>query len=68
MGVRPQAWFTAFAPQTDPEIAIVAVVENSCEGSEVAAPIVARIVEAYYGMPTFDWPSFWKDGCFSLGE
>ncbi|MBN1679505.1 MAG: hypothetical protein JW966_04385 [Anaerolineae bacterium] len=67
-GVKPQAWFTAFAPQDDPEIAVAVIVENSCEGSEVAAPIVRRIIEDYYGMPHSEWPGFWQTGCFELGE
>ena len=67
-GVKPQAWFTAFAPREDPEIAITVIVENSCEGSEVAAPIVRRIVEDYYGMPHSTWPELWQTGCLNLGE
>jgi penicillin-binding protein 2 len=67
-GVRPGAWFAAFAPQEDPEIAIAVVVENSCEGSEVASPIVARIVEDYFGLPHYDYPAFWQTGCFALGD
>lgn len=67
-GTKPQAWFIAFAPQDDPQIAIVATVENSCEGSEVAAPIVRRIVEDYYGMPHSEWPPLWVSGCIPLGE
>jgi len=43
-------------------------VENSCEGSEVAAPIVRRIVEDYYGMPHSEWPPLWVSGCVPLGE
>lgn len=66
-GVDPQAWFGAFAPKDDPEIAVVVVVENSCEGSEVAAPIVRRIVEEYYNMPTSELPPLWKDHCTDLG-
>ena len=65
---RPEAWFTAFAPQSDPEIAITVLVQNSCEGSEVAAPIVRRIVEDYYHMPHGTWPPLWESGCISLGE
>jgi penicillin-binding protein 2 len=65
---RPQAWFAAFAPQDDPEIAVTVIVENSCEGSEVSAPIVRRIVEDYYGMPHGEWPPLWQTGCFDLGE
>jgi len=58
----------AFAPQDDPQIAVVVTVENSCEGSEVAAPIVRRIIEDYYGMPHSEWPPLWVSGCISLGE
>jgi penicillin-binding protein 2 len=65
---RPQAWFVAFAPMNDPQIAVVVIVENSCEGSEVAAPIVRRIVEDYYGMPHSELPPLWQDGCVELGE
>ena len=68
VGVKPGAWFAAFAPQDDPAIAIAVVVENSCEGSEVASPIVARIVEDYYGLPHYDYPAFWQTGCFALGD
>ena len=28
----PNAWFVAYVPQDDPEIAIAVIVENSCEG------------------------------------
>ncbi len=67
-GVKPQAWFTAFVPKDDPQIAISVIVENSCEGSEVAAPIVRMIIEDYYHMPASDLPPLWKDGCQELGE
>jgi penicillin-binding protein 2 len=66
--IKPHAWFTAFAPQDDPEIAIVVIVENSCEGSEVAAPITRRIVEDYFGMPHGTWPNLWLSGCSELGD
>ncbi len=67
-GVNPQAWFASFVPQNNPEVAIVAIVENSCEGSEVAAPLVRRVVEDYYDMPHSPWPDLWTGGCFTLGE
>lgn len=55
------AWFAGYAPAapytrqdgltiTEPEIAVVVIVENSGEGSEVAAPIVRQIIERYYGI------------------
>jgi cell division protein FtsI/penicillin-binding protein 2 len=65
-GTEPHAWFGAFAPSEDPQIAIAVVVENSCEGSEVASPIVRRIVEIYYGLPKSQWPPLWQSGCSEI--
>lgn len=45
------AWFTAFAPYDKPEIAVVVFVYNGGEGSEVAAPIAADILRAYFKVP-----------------
>ncbi len=42
------AWFTAFAPYQDPEIAVVVFVEDGGEGSEIAAPVAAEILRAYF--------------------
>ena len=42
------AWFTAFAPYQDPEIAVVVFVANGGEGSSVAAPVAAKILRAYF--------------------
>ncbi|HML23795.1 MAG TPA: penicillin-binding transpeptidase domain-containing protein [Aggregatilinea sp.] len=63
----PEAWFVSFAPQDNPEIAIVVVVENSCEGSEVSAPITRRIIEDYYHLPHSEWPPLWQSGCSTIG-
>ncbi|MBN1565400.1 MAG: hypothetical protein JXA10_16255 [Anaerolineae bacterium] len=65
---KPHAWFAAFVPQDDPEIAIAVIVENSCEGSEVSAPITRRIIEDYFGLPHSEWPSLWITGCTDLGD
>lgn len=64
--LQPHAWFGAYAPADEPQIAIAVVVENSCEGSEVAAPIVRRIIELYYGLPEFGWPAFWQSACSEI--
>ena len=50
------AWFVAFAPVENPEIALAVFVDGSgldevIQGSEVAAPIAARILRAYYDLP-----------------
>jgi penicillin-binding protein 2 len=46
----PHAWFAAYAPADNPEIAVVAIVENSGEGGVFAAPLVRQVVETYYGI------------------
>jgi penicillin-binding protein 2 len=45
------AWFTAFAPFDDPQIAVVVFVESGGEGGQVAAPIAAEILAHYFGVP-----------------
>lgn len=45
------AWFTAYAPYDNPEIAVVVFVYGGGEGSEVAAPIAADILRAYFKLP-----------------
>lgn len=44
------AWFIAFAPYQDPEIAVTVFVANGGEGSSVAAPVAARVLRAYFGL------------------
>jgi penicillin-binding protein 2 len=46
------AWFTAFAPYEDPEIALLVFVSGGHEGAKVAVPIAAQILRAYFGLPT----------------
>jgi len=51
-GGAPHAWFTAFAPANDPQIAVAVVVEdggnvgNEAFGGTVAAPIAREVMEA----------------------
>jgi penicillin-binding protein 2 len=47
---NPHAWFAAYAPAEAPEISVVAIVEYSGEGSSFAAPLVRKVVEAYFGV------------------
>ena len=46
---RTHAWFTTFAPAEDPEISVTVLVEGAGEGSNVAAPIAKKILEAWFG-------------------
>lgn len=42
------AWFVAFAPVEDPEIAVAVLVEHGGGGGAVAAPLARRIIAAYF--------------------
>jgi penicillin-binding protein 2 len=48
------SWTTAYAPYDDPEIVVVAFCYNGGEGASVAAPIVRRILEAYFELKAID--------------
>ncbi len=48
------AWFTAFAPYEDPEIALTVFVYNGGEGSMVAAPIATEILQKYFELKARD--------------
>jgi penicillin-binding protein 2 len=45
---RDHAWFVAYAPVVDPEIALAVFVEHGGHGSTGAAPIAKKIIERYY--------------------
>jgi penicillin-binding protein 2 len=47
-GAVTHAWFAAYAPREEPEIAVVVIVENGGEGSGTAAPIVRDILDFYF--------------------
>jgi membrane peptidoglycan carboxypeptidase len=44
------AWFTAYAPAQNPEIALVVFVYGGGEGSTVALPIAGEILRHYFGL------------------
>jgi len=45
---RDHAWFAAFAPFENPEIAVAVIIEHGGHGGSAAAPIVRQIIEAYH--------------------
>ncbi len=44
------AWFTAFAPYEDPEIALVVFIYNGGEGSTAALPVAQEILRGYFDL------------------
>ena len=49
MGHQPtHAWFAAYAPVEDPEIAVLVFIYNGGEGSERAAPVAQKILKYYF--------------------
>ena len=48
------AWTLSYAPFDDPEIIILAFAYNGGEGGSVAAPIVARVMQAYFELKAID--------------
>jgi penicillin-binding protein 2 len=48
------AWTVSYAPYDNPEIVVVAFCYNGGEGASVAAPIVRRVLEAYFELKAID--------------
>lgn len=49
---EPHSWFVGFAPATNPEITFSVIVEAGGHGSDVAVPIMKRILAGYTGADT----------------
>jgi cell division protein FtsI/penicillin-binding protein 2 len=45
---QDHAWFAAFAPARNPEVVVVVLVERGGRGSQVAAPIARKILNAIF--------------------
>lgn len=48
------AWYVAYAPYENPEIAVAAFVYNGGEGAVTAGPIVRQLLEAYFSLKAID--------------
>ena len=47
--IEDHAWFVAYAPSDQPQIAVAVIVEHGEHGSSGAAPIAKEIIQAYLG-------------------
>jgi penicillin-binding protein 2 len=45
---RDHAWFVAFAPYADPQIALAVLVEHGGFGASAAAPIAKKVMQCYF--------------------
>lgn len=51
------AWFSGYAPAEDPQIVVTALIEHGGGGGLNAAPVVEKVMEAYFGyVPPVDPP------------
>lgn len=48
------AWYVGYAPWDDAEIAVVTFVYNGTEGATLSAPVVRRVIDAYFELKTID--------------
>jgi penicillin-binding protein 2 len=46
---KDHAWFVAYAPSVNSQIAVAVIVEHGEHGSSAAAPIASKIIETYLG-------------------
>ena len=58
---NPHAWFVAYWPAEEPEIAFAGVMTHSREGSEVVAPMIRRILDDYLGLTQKAFPEWWQE-------
>lgn len=47
---RDHAWFVAYAPAENPQIALVTLVEHGGHGGSAAAPVAKKVIEKYFSL------------------
>lgn len=55
---RDHAWFAAFAPASDPEIAVVVLNEHGGHGGSDAAPAASKVISRYFELRKSDGIAF----------
>ena len=67
-GKRYDAWFVAYAPSDNPDIALAVMVEHTAqEGASAAAPIAKNAIEAYYLERKNTTPAAFANALWSQG-
>ncbi|HLL51933.1 MAG TPA: penicillin-binding protein 2 [Myxococcaceae bacterium] len=51
---RDHAWFASFAPEEDPEIAVVVLNEHGGHGGTDAAPLAMKVIQKYFDLKKED--------------
>jgi penicillin-binding protein 2 len=66
--IEPHGWFVAYAPADNPQIAIAGMIEHGREGSETIAPIIRRVLDAYFGVTpeqVAPFPEWWFENGYA---
>jgi penicillin-binding protein 2 len=50
-GKEDHAWFVAYAPADDPQVAVAVLIEHGGHGGEDAAPLARRVIKAHLSEP-----------------
>ena len=57
---QDHAWFVAYAPSKRPQVVVIALVEHGGFGGKVAAPVVRKVLEAYYAEHADRFADLWE--------
>ena len=66
--LQDHAWFVAYAPADNPQIAVTVLVENGMHGSTAAAPIARQMIELYFAGELEQIRAASEDGQTAGGE
>jgi len=59
--MKTHGWLTAYAPADNPQISVTVLMEGGGEGSDVAAPVVRKVLAKYFGITdTYPYQSIRK--------
>ena len=65
--LRAHAWFVAYAPSSEPQIAVAVVIEHGEHGSGTAAPIAREMIKTYLRRPSVHTQVATQDDMYGTG-